>query len=213
MSFGCTRTRAATSGWLPRRENRNDLPRNRASRSFSCYRSGGDVCRDGPTAFLDVGRERCVSRFYNGQVGRYRHGRFECGFDCSGRNGLVQSLYLDRRRRLWIGTSRAGVLRVDDITAERPVAVTLTMADGLSSDRIGAITEDRFGRIYVGTERGVDVLDEAGGRIQHFGTAEGLPHPFVGSAYAHPDGEIWLGTLNAWRASRAGHVRESAGRV
>ena len=87
-------------------------------------------------------------------------------------------------------------MRVDDITAKRPVAVSLTMADGLSSDRIGAITEDRFGRIYVGTERGVDVLDEAGGRIHHFGTAEGLPHPFVGSAYAHPDGEIWLGTLN-----------------
>ena len=170
---------------------------NRASRSFSCYRSevmfGKKI---GPTAFLDDGQGTMWIAFYNGQVGRYRHGRFECVFDCSGRHGLVQSLYLDRRRRLWIGTSRAGVLRVDDITAERPVAVSLTMADGLSSDRIGAITEDRFGRIYVGTERGVDVLDEAVGRIHHFGTAEGLPHPFVGSAYAHPDGEIWLGTLN-----------------
>jgi signal transduction histidine kinase len=150
----------------------------------------------GPTAFLDDRQGTMWIAFYNGQVGRYRNGRFECVFDCSGRNGLVESLYLDRRKRLWIGTFRAGVLRVDDIAAERPVAVSLTAADGLSSNRIGAITEDRFGRIYIGTELGVDVLDEAAGRIHHFGTAEGLPHPFVGSAYAHPDGEIWLGTLN-----------------
>ena len=150
----------------------------------------------GPSAFLDDRQGTMWIGFYHGQVGRDRHGRLECVFDWSGRNGLVESLYLDRRRRLWIGTFRAGVLRVDDITAERPVAVSLTSADGLSSNRIGTITEDRFGRIYVGTERGVDVLDEAAGRIQHFGTAEGLPHPFVGSAYADPNGEIWLGTLN-----------------
>ena len=80
--------------------------------------------------------------------------------------------------------------------------MSLTAADGLSSDRIGAITEDRFGRIYVGTERGVDVLDEAGGRIQHFGTAEGLPHPFVGSAYAHPTERSGWALSMAWRASR-----------
>jgi ligand-binding sensor domain-containing protein/signal transduction histidine kinase len=170
---------------------------NRGSRSFSCYRSEPMFGRKmGPTAFLDDGQGTMWIAFYLGQVARYRDGRFECVFDCSGRNGLVESLYLDRRRRLWIGTHRAGVLRVDDITAARPVAVTLTTEDGLSSNRIGGITEDRFGRIYIGTERGVDVLDETGGRIHHFSTAEGLPHPFVGSAYAHPDGEIWLGTLN-----------------
>jgi signal transduction histidine kinase len=150
----------------------------------------------GPSAFLDDGRGTMWIGFYLGQVARYRDGRFECLFDCSGRNGLVESLYLDRRRRLWIGTYRAGVLRVDDPTAARPAAASLTAGDGLSSNRIGGITEDRFGRIYIGTERGVDVLDEAAGRIHHFSTADGLPHPFVSSAYAHPDGEIWLGTLN-----------------
>ena len=157
----------------------------------------------GPSAFLDDGQGTMWIAFYNGQVARYRHDGSSASSIVPAGDGLVQSLYLDRRRRLWIGTSRAGVLRVDDITAKRPEAVSLTMAAGLSSDRIGAITEDRFGRIYVGTERGVDVLDEAGGRIHHFGTAEGLPHPFVGSAYAHPDGEIWLGTLNGVGAFHA----------
>ena len=49
-------------------------------------------------------------------------------YDLFGRNGLVESLYLDRHKRLWIGTFRAGILRVDDITSERPVAANLTTA-------------------------------------------------------------------------------------
>jgi ligand-binding sensor domain-containing protein/signal transduction histidine kinase len=169
---------------------------NRASDQFSCYRSR-DIVGTGvaPTAFLDDGRGTLWIGFYHGQVARYHGGRFECVFDCSGRNGLVYSLHHDRRGRLWIGTYRSGVLRVDDPTAARPAAVNLTTAQGLSSNRIGGITEDRFGRIYIGTDSGVDVLEESK-RIRHFGTAEGLPHPFAGVAYADPDGEIWLGTLN-----------------
>ena len=47
----------------------------------------------GPTAFLDDGQGTMCIGFYHGGVGRYRHGRFECVFDCSGRNGLIESLY------------------------------------------------------------------------------------------------------------------------
>ena len=169
---------------------------NRGSREFSCYRSSQFLGRDvAPTAFLDDGYGAMWIGFYNGQVVRYRSGRFACVLDCSGRHGVIYSLHRDRRGRLWIGTYRAGVLRVDDPTAASPIAVSLTTAQGLSSNRIGGIAEDRFGRIYIGTDSGVDVLEE-NGRIHHFGTAEGLPHPFVGVAYAHPDGEIWLGTLD-----------------
>ena len=168
----------------------------RESGAFSCYWSSGIVGSEvAPTAFLDNGRGTMWIGFYNGQVARYQAGRFECLFDCLGRSGLIYSLHHDRRGRLWVGTYRAGVLRVDNPTAARPIAVSLTTAQGLSSNRIGGITEDRFGRIYIGTDSGVDVLEE-NGRIHHFGTAEGLPHPFVGVAYADPDGEIWLGTLD-----------------
>ena len=169
---------------------------NRASGEFSCYRSSDFLGRDfAPTAFLDDGRGTMWIGFYNGQVVRYRGGRFDCVLDCSGRRGLIYSLHHDRRGRLWIGTYREGVLRVDDPTAASPIAVSLTTAQGLSSNRIGGITEDRFGRIYIGTDSGVDVLEE-NGRIHHFGTADGLPHPLVGVAFAHPNGEIWLGTLD-----------------
>jgi len=170
---------------------------NRATGAFSCYQSDRVFGKQAaPTAFLDDRHGTIWIGAYAGQVGRYRHDRFECVFDCTGLNGIVNALHMDRRGRLWIATQRAGVLRVDDPAARRPTFVRLTTANGLSSDRAAAITEDRFGRIYVGTDRGVDVLDEPVGRIHHLGTAEGLPHSYAVIAYADRDGDLWFGTLD-----------------
>ena len=67
--------------------------------------------------------------------------------------------YQDAKGRLWLGTGRGGLARIEDPAAARLAIQRYTMADGLSSDEIQAITEDRFGRIYSGTGLGVDRLD------------------------------------------------------
>jgi signal transduction histidine kinase len=72
----------------------------------------------------------------------------------------------------------------------------LSTEDGLSSNVVRAVAADRFGRTYVGTDRGVDVLDAQSTAIRHFGTDEGLPHPHVTSAWTDPRGDVWFGTLN-----------------
>jgi signal transduction histidine kinase/ligand-binding sensor domain-containing protein len=170
---------------------------NRSSGEFSCYDSTSLLgVRASPSAFLDLGDGTLWLGFYLGQIARYRDGRFQCLFDCSGTQGLVNGLLLDHRRRLWIATSRSGVLRVDHPAAESPAFVKMTSESGLSAAGVGAIAEDGFGRIYIGTERGVDVLDESNGRIRHFGVADGLPNPFVAAAYGDSAGAVWFGTLD-----------------
>ena len=169
----------------------------RSSGAFSCYSSASLLgTKVVPTAFLDDGQGTVWIAFYAGQIGRFRDGRFECLFDCAGTQGIINGLFLDRRKRLWIATSHAGVIRVDDTTAEHPRFLKLTTENGLSSDLVGAVMEDRFDRIYIGTDRGVDIFEEASGRIHHFGIAEGLPHLYVSAAYADPHGDLWFGTLN-----------------
>ena len=42
------------------------------------------------------------------------------------------------------------------------------------------MVEDRWGRLYVGTQSGVDRLDPASGRIKHYSTADGLAQNEVG---------------------------------
>src|SRR2546422_427501 len=70
--------------------------------------------------------------------------------------GGIQTEYLDHAGRLWLGSLRGGLVRIDDPAAARPVFVNYTTAQGLSSNATGVITEDLRGRIYVGTGRGLD---------------------------------------------------------
>lgn len=109
--------------------------------------------------------------------------------------GWIISLYLDRLGRLWIGSQLGGLNRIDDTTANTPHFVRYTTAEGLSSNNIRAITEDLWGRLYVGTGHGVDRLDSATGIVKHYTAADGLPKGGVETAYRDRGGALWFGSL------------------
>jgi outer membrane protein assembly factor BamB len=95
-----------------------------------------------------------------------------------------------------------------------------------------AIAEDRQGRIWLGTENGVSVLDESGGsaRWQHF-TADSsdgsrsLPHRRVQALAVDGDGRVWAGTKDGlasydparsqegWRTYRSHPLRRLTGLI
>jgi signal transduction histidine kinase/ligand-binding sensor domain-containing protein len=114
--------------------------------------------------------------------------------------GGVNDLFVDRQRRLWVATSYGGVLRFEDLEAPRPRSIAYTGAasaqgaQGLSSDRILCITEDRQGAIYLGHGKGIDRLDPGTGRIRALSVADGLPASVVNVAYGAQDGSLWFGT-------------------
>lgn len=109
--------------------------------------------------------------------------------------GLIRGIYLDHASRLWIATGDGGAARIDDPQAEHPRFTVYNTANGLSSNQATAITEDRWGRIYIGTGRGVDRLDPTTGHIKHYTTADGLASNFVNVALRDREGALWFGTL------------------
>jgi ligand-binding sensor domain-containing protein/signal transduction histidine kinase len=126
---------------------------------------------------------------------RYRGGRFD--FFGAGEGlppGRIQHVYSDAAGRLWLASSRSGLVRVDDPGAERPAFRAYTTAEGLSSDSAEVVTEDSAGRIYVGTGRALDRLDPATGHVEHFTTAEGLAPGAIRAAFRAADGALWFGT-------------------
>ena len=171
---------------------------NRSSATFDCFNPGSIVGENvSPTAFLDDGRGTLWIGFGHGQVARYRDGRFECVMDCgAGTYGLIHALLIDSEHRLWIAAAKAGLFRLDRPEDGTVKAVRLTTREGLSSNVVTALAADRYGRIYVGTDHGVDVLDAQSRAVRHFGTEDGLPHPHVTSAWTDPRGDVWFGTLN-----------------
>jgi ligand-binding sensor domain-containing protein/two-component sensor histidine kinase len=128
-------------------------------------------------------------------VARYRDGRATMFTAADGLPaGAVQDIYSDSSGRLWLASSRSGLVRVTIPHARRPVFTCYGTAQGLSSNGADAITEDLYGRIYVGTGRGLDRLDPQTGNVKHFTTADGLAPGKITAAFRDRSGALWLTT-------------------
>lgn len=108
--------------------------------------------------------------------------------------GWIIWLYTDHAGRLWLGSQLGGLNRIDDPTASAPSLQRYTTADGLSSNNIRSITEDEWGRIYLGTGHGVDRLDPETRAVKHFTVADGLPKGTIEQAYRDHQGALWFGS-------------------
>ncbi len=146
------------------------------------------------TMISDFGEDRAGNLWIAGSgLVRYRNGRFR-RFTTS--DGLpadaVSSVHVDTAGRLWLATDTAGVMRVDDPSAERLNGRSYSTKTGLASDQTFTISEDNTGRIYVVTGRGVDRLDVTTGAIHHYTSAEGLV--FGPLSLRDADGGLWFGS-------------------
>lgn len=148
-----------------------------------------------PTAFAEDRAGNVWIGLFHGGLARYRPGgKFTTFTAADGIPGQVRTLYMEAGGRLWIGTTQ-GLVRADDLTAERPQFTTFTTAHGLSSAYIGAIAEDNWGRIYAPTGRGIDRFEpQSGGpgRIRHYTTADGVVPGELELALRDRQGALWF---------------------
>ena len=147
-----------------------------------------------PHAFTEDRAGNLWIGFDTGALARFCNGRFTLFPSEQGlAAGMIYDLYLDQAARLWVASTTGGLARLDDPSAERPRFIIYTTAQGLSSNSINCITEDRYGRLYVGTARGLDRLDPATGRIKPFTAADGLISGEVLVSFRDRKGDLWFG--------------------
>ncbi|MES1244073.1 MAG: two-component regulator propeller domain-containing protein, partial [Acidobacteriota bacterium] len=133
--------------------------------------------------------------FAEGGLARRREGRFErLGPETGLPDGPVTDLHVDRAGHLWVATEGGGAGRLDTPSAPGPKFVRYTTEQGISSDEILCLTDDRWGRIYLGGHKGLDRLDPGTGQLEHFTTADGLGSNRVDAAWTDPQGYLWFGT-------------------
>jgi signal transduction histidine kinase/ligand-binding sensor domain-containing protein len=98
----------------------------------------------------------------------------------------VIGMHLDRHNALWIATFEAGIYRVHDGNVDH-----FASADGLSSDTIESVFEDREGNLWLTTAGGVDCFRNI--PVVSFSVHEGLSEGEVQSIFAARDGTVWIG--------------------
>ncbi|HSK70812.1 MAG TPA: two-component regulator propeller domain-containing protein [Pyrinomonadaceae bacterium] len=145
------------------------------------------------TAFAEDRAGNVWLGFYGGGAARFRNGRFHYysvqeGFP----SGFVNAAYTDREGRVWIATGNSGIVRIDNPTDDEPRFVNITVAQGLSSNRATCLTEDNFGRIYIGTGRGISRIEPNTGRIKLYSQADGLPYSAVQNCGRDALGNLWF---------------------
>ncbi len=133
---------------------------------------------------------------FQNNLARYRNGRFYIFTNVENEtlSGEMISLFVDSKNRLWIANPVMGLLRLDDVNAGELKFTRYTPAEGLSSIGVITVTEDAYGRIYIGTGRGLDRLTPETGQVENFTTADGLPASFVETSFRDRQNNLWFGT-------------------
>jgi ligand-binding sensor domain-containing protein/signal transduction histidine kinase len=148
---------------------------------------------DRPRSFAEDASGTVWIGFNNG-LARYAQGTFT---SFAARDGLppgeIMNIHVDRSERLWLASTQSGLVRVDQAGTDRPVFASYMIAQGLSSNNTAVITEDLQGHIYVGGGKGLDRLDPATGRVQHFTTADGVGSGSFLAAFRDRRGVLWFG--------------------
>jgi signal transduction histidine kinase/ligand-binding sensor domain-containing protein/transcriptional regulator with XRE-family HTH domain len=126
-----------------------------------------------------------------------------------------KSLLLDRDGGVWVGTLDQGLVHMRQGRVDR-----FTRIDGLSSNTVSNMIEDREGNIWVATVSGLDRFRDL--VVATVSARQGLSNDYVHSVLAAHDGGVWIATLdglNRWkdeaitiyRRRRARAARREAG--
>jgi signal transduction histidine kinase/ligand-binding sensor domain-containing protein len=126
-----------------------------------------------------------------GRIQRIRNGRVETAhtFPAAVAHLQFQRMIRDRDGALWLGGSSGGLLHVHQGTTD-----VFGEIDGLSSDIVGPVFEDREGSIWVGTAQGLHRFRDAA--VVSLSTRQGLSNPRSNAVLSHSDGSVWTATFD-----------------
>jgi len=110
-------------------------------------------------------------------------------------NNYVLTIHKDITGQLWVGTNGGGISLFNSKTGKFR---TFSEKDGLANDVVHKILEDKQGKIWASTNKGLSSLDRQTFVITNYNAQNGLQNsPFVlGSGIALSNGEIYFGGQN-----------------
>ncbi len=167
-------------------------PRTNTVFQFPAPKPPGGPAGELVSAFAEDRQGNIWMGLYTGGLDRYDGRSFRYfGLEDGVPGGGIHAL-LAREDGLWIGSQGGGLGHVANPADEHLRTERYDTGRGMASDTIECIVEDRQGRIYAGTAKGVDRLDPKTGSIRHL--SSGLAHGEFTSAVRDRSGSLWFAT-------------------
>ncbi len=131
--------------------------------------------------------------------GTQRFERLELPSGVDAGNDWVETLEEDREGRLWVGTLGGGLMVLDPDAAEpRRYGPDDGTPGALSHNLVNVVFEDSSGRIWAGTDRGLNLWDSGTDRFTSFlsdpADPTTLPSDRVLAIQEDSTGVVWVGT-------------------
>lgn len=186
--------------WINAPTQENSLSRWEKSteRIYSYTVEDGLPKASGATAFGEDAAGNVWINFYFGQIVRYQNGKFR---SMTNENLLptntITKMISDKQGRFWLATGSRGLFRVDNPNDETPSFNNFSTADGLSSNLVLCLTSDEFGKIYVGTGRGINRIEPENFSVKIYTQNDGLPGNTISQCYTDANGNLWFSSNNS----------------
>ncbi|HTY00428.1 MAG TPA: two-component regulator propeller domain-containing protein [Bacteroidota bacterium] len=125
---------------------------------------------------------------------RFRH---DAGKSRSISNDYVQSVYEDRRGNIWIGTFGGGCGRMNRAMSDW---TSFLVRDGLASNVVYGILQDRAGRLWMSTNSGISCFDPDSMTFRNYSRFDGLQaDEFNFGAWCEgSEGTMYFGGVNGF---------------
>ncbi|GAB4017235.1 hybrid sensor histidine kinase/response regulator transcription factor [Spirosoma koreense] len=126
------------------------------------------------------------------RTGRFVH--YTAGGKTQLNSNDIQTIYEDKAGVIWVGTQQGGVNRFDPKT-ERFSAITTR--HGLPSNNIVGIINDKAGRLWFSSDKGLCRYDPRTKDVRNYQTNSGLPsNDFLRNAVFRQKSRLYFGSLN-----------------
>jgi hypothetical protein len=103
----------------------------------------------------------------------------------------IKDIWVSREKVIWVATYGNGLIHYDDSLS------TTNEVRGLLDDYCYCLEPDFRGRIWVGTDRGINILTADGSIIRSIAQDEGLPDVLVTALHEDDKNRMWVGMETA----------------
>ncbi len=122
----------------------------------------------------------------------------------------IRSILEDSRGNIWAGSRYDGIYQLDPNKKDNPVIHHFDRTNGLNSNRVVSITEDKTGSIWIITNQGLEKLipDRESYRVFNFSRINDFSSLILSMTFDQ-DNSLWLGTTKGLVCISDGELEKS----